>query len=117
MTLPEFFSYLFLRDLLILSALFIALFFVAWLFPSKVKYVGLLGLVVSLLLLIILLVPFFKNLAEAKFNVHPNLLSLAIIHGLLLIAYGLVIYGTSVIIRLFSKDNPDKPRQTRRHRN
>ena len=97
-----------LFNVLVLSLILVTLFFVAWKYPSKTKYIGSLGLCVSVFLVLVKSADILYSLIKVNGNIHPNLVCAALRSFCIMIAYGILIYAISLLIRLFTKEPSEK---------
>lgn len=89
--------------MIIITLLFIALFFAAWKAPAWVKEIGTAALVVGVfwtLLGFLQAADFLKGAAD---DISPNIIWGGVKVGLIPVLYGLIVYFVSLILRLFSK--------------
>ena len=89
--------------MIIITLLFIALFFAAWKAPAWVKEIGIAALVVGVFWTIcgyFQVADFIQGYAE---DISPNVLAGGIKVGLVPVLYGLIVYFVSLILRVIHK--------------
>ena len=89
--------------MIVITLLFIALFFAAWKAPAWVKEIGLGALTVGVfwtLLGFLQAADFIQSYAE---DIAPNVLAGGIKVGLIPVLYGLIVYFVSLILRMIHK--------------
>ncbi len=89
--------------MIIITLLFIGLFFAAWKAPAWVKEIGIAALVVGVfwtLLGYFQVADFIQGYAE---DISPNVLAGGIKVGLVPVLYGLIVYFVSLVLRVIHK--------------
>ena len=89
--------------MIIITLLFIALFFAAWKAPAWVQEIGIAALVVGIFWTILgayQVADFIQGFAE---DISPNVLAGGIKCGLVPTLYGLIVYFVSLILRVVQK--------------
>lgn len=89
--------------MIIITLLFIALFFAAWKAPAWVKEIGIAALVVGVFWTILGFLQAAGFIQEYAEDIAPNILAGAVKVGLVPVLYGLIVYFVSLILRVIHK--------------
>lgn len=89
--------------MIIITLLFIALFFAAWKAPAWVKEIGIAALVVGVFWTLLGFLQAADFLHDTAEDISPNIIWGGVKVGLIPVLYGLIVYFVSLILRLFSK--------------
>ena len=88
--------------MIIITLLFIALFFAAWKAPAWVKEIGLAALTVGVFWTLLGYLQ-MADFLSGHTDVAPNIIAGGIKVGLVPVLYGLIVYFVSLILRLIHK--------------
>jgi hypothetical protein len=89
--------------MIIITLLFIGLFFAAWKAPAWVKEIGIAALVVGVFWTLMGYMQAAEFIQEYADDISPNVLAGGIKVGLVPVLYGLIVYFVSLILRLIHK--------------
>lgn len=89
--------------MMIITLLFIALFFAAWKAPAWVKEIGLAGLTAGVFWTILGFLQAADFLQGCADDISPNIIAGGVKVGLIPVLYGLIVYFVSLILRLIHK--------------
>ena len=91
----------------VVSVLLIALLLAAWKAPARVKEIGLITLAFGILWITIGTIKCGYNMQDECLLVSPNVVWLGVKYRLTPVAYSIIVYIISLVIRIFRK-NPDR---------
>ena len=89
--------------MMVITLLFIALFFAAWKAPAWVKEIGLAGLTAGVFWTILGFLQAADFLQGCADDISPNIIAGGVKVGLIPVLYGLIVYFVSLILRLIHK--------------
>lgn len=89
--------------MMIITLLFIALFFAAWKAPAWVKEIGLASLTAGVFWTILGFLQAADFLQGCADDISPNIIAGGVKVGLIPVLYGLIVYFVSLILRLIHK--------------
>lgn len=89
--------------MMMITLLFIALFFAAWKAPAWVKEIGLAGLTAGVFWTILGFLQAADFLQGCADDISPNIIAGGVKVGLIPVLYGLIVYFVSLILRLIHK--------------